>query len=160
LGAVKQGLLRFPAATHVGELIARAIGLPAAHEDAIAYTLVDDAVLRPLLPPRALDAHKYRFGRVLVIAGSDHFLGASVLCAGGAARVGAGLITVASTHDVRLNVAAHLPEVTFTQQDVRAADGASAARQIAPYLQSHTAVVLGPGLGRGPATTAFVKEVL
>jgi NAD(P)H-hydrate epimerase len=160
LGGVKQGLLRFPAAEHVGRLIPHEIGIPADAQASLPYTIVDEAGLRPLVPRRGLDAHKYRFGRVLVVAGSDHFLGAPVLCAAAAARIGAGLVTVASTRDVRMNVAAHLPEVTFSQTDIRSGDGASAARALEPYLQSHTAVVLGPGLGRGPGTTEFVREVL
>jgi ADP-dependent NAD(P)H-hydrate dehydratase / NAD(P)H-hydrate epimerase len=157
LGAVKHGLLRFPAAERVGHLIAREIGIPSSAEDGLPYSVLEPG---GLVPPRPLNAHKYRFGRVLIIAGSDHFLGAPVLCAGGAARTGAGLVTVASTHDVRLNAAAHLPEVTFTTEDVRAGDGDQAARAIEPYLRSHNAIVMGPGLGRSPATTAFVAEVL
>ncbi|MBV9578323.1 MAG: NAD(P)H-hydrate dehydratase [Chloroflexi bacterium] len=157
LGGVKQGLLRFPAAERVGRLITRQIGLSAAD---LPYSVLDESTLRALVPQRGLDAHKYRFGRVLVVAGSDHFLGAPVLCAGGAGRVGAGLMSVASTRDVRLNVAAHLPEATFTESDVRTSDGASAAQALAPYLQSHAAVVVGPGLGRGPGTTEFVRELL
>jgi len=70
------------------------------------------------------------------------------------------LVTVASSRDVRLNVAAHLPEATFTVQDLNASDGTAAAQSLEAYLQSHNAVVLGPGLGRGPSTTAFVAEVL
>jgi NAD(P)H-hydrate epimerase len=160
LGAVKQGLLRFPAAERVGRLIPRAIGIPPDAERDLPYSVLDAQELGALVPPRPLDAHKYRFGRVLVIAGSDHYLGAAVLCSGGAARVGAGLITVASTRDVRLNVAAHLPEATFTQNDALAQNGAAAAQALEPYLRSHTSVVMGPGLGRGPATTEFVREVL
>jgi ADP-dependent NAD(P)H-hydrate dehydratase / NAD(P)H-hydrate epimerase len=147
LGAVKQGLLRFPGAERVGRLIPRSIGLT---DDGLQFGIIDDQLLAPLLPERPPNAHKYRFGRVLVIAGTDHFLGAPVLCAGGAARVGAGLITVHSTRDVRLNVAAHLPEVTFTDPDV-AFDS---------YLTSHDAVVIGPGLGRGAKVTEFVRGVL
>jgi NAD(P)H-hydrate epimerase len=160
LGAVKQGLLRFPAASQVGRLIPRALGIPSSAEADIAWSMLEVADLRECLPPRALDAHKYRFGRVLVLAGSDHFLGAPVLCAGGAARVGAGLVTVGSTDDVRRNVAAHLPEATFTATCARAEEGASAAQAIESYLKSHNALVLGPGLGRGPGTTEFVAEVL
>jgi ADP-dependent NAD(P)H-hydrate dehydratase / NAD(P)H-hydrate epimerase len=160
LGGVKQGLLRFPAAERVGLLIPREIEIPPAADSELPYTALDAAKLGRLVPPRPLDAHKYRFGRVLVIAGSDHFLGAPVLSAGGAARVGAGLVTVGSTRDVRLNVAAHLPEVTFTATDIRSADGATAATALEPYLRSHASVVIGPGLGRGPSITAFVAEVL
>jgi NAD(P)H-hydrate epimerase len=160
LGGIKQGLLRFPAAEHVGRLVARDIGIPETAQRELQYGVLDATALRSLVPARPLDAHKYRFGRALIVAGSDHFLGAPVLCSGAAARVGAGLITVASTRDVRLNVAAHRAEVTFTEQDVRASDGASAAHALERYLRSHQSVVLGPGLGRGPATTQFVAEVL
>ena len=160
LGGVKQGLLRFPAAERVGQLIACDIGIPEEATVDLPYAILDSAALGRLVPMRPLDAHKYRFGRVLVVAGSDHFLGAPVLCSGGAARVGAGLVTVASTRDVRLNVAAHLPEVTFTQADILSSDGASAAHVLEPYLRSHNSLVVGPGLGRGPAVTAFVAELL
>jgi hydroxyethylthiazole kinase-like uncharacterized protein yjeF len=160
LGGVKQGLLRFPAAERVGRLVPREIGIPAHAEAPLQYGVLDEVTLEDLVPRRALDAHKYRFGRALVVAGSDQFLGAPVLCAGAAARVGAGLVTVGSTRDVRRNVAAHLPEVTFTQRDVRAGEGAAAARALEEYVKSHNAIVIGPGLGRGPATTNFVREIL
>jgi NAD(P)H-hydrate epimerase len=150
LGGIKQGLLRFPAAEHVGQLIAREIGIPSSAEADLLYRTIDKRATGKLVPKRPLDAHKYRFGRVLVIAGTDHFLGAPVLCAGGAARIGAGLITVASTRDARLNVAAHLPEVTFTDPSV----------PLESYLESHNAIVIGPGLGRGPEVTRFVASVL
>ena len=154
LGAVKQGLLRFPAAKHVGQLIGREIGLD---DTELPVDVLDRATLRALVPPRPLDAHKYRFGRTLIVAGSDHFLGAPVLCASAAARIGAGLVTVGSTRDVRLNVAAHLPEATFTVADI---DAAADAGPLEPYLESHNALVIGPGLGRGPRITRFVETVL
>jgi NAD(P)H-hydrate epimerase len=160
LGAVKQGLLRFPAAEHVGRLIPAAIGIPPEVEAELMYSLLEPSELEACVPSRPLNAHKYRFGRVLVLAGSDHFLGAPVLCAGAAARVGAGLVTVGSTREVRLNTAAHLPEVTFTQVDINPSDGAKAAASLSEYLHSHNAIVLGPGLGRGAAITEFVTEVL
>jgi NAD(P)H-hydrate epimerase len=160
LGGIKQGLLRFPAAERVGRLMPKAIGIPEAAAADLPYGCLDIQDLGRLVPPRPLNAHKYRFGRVLVVAGADHFLGAAVLCSGGAARVGAGLVTLASTRDVRLNAAAHLPEVTYTANDARATDGAEAARSLESYLRSHASAVIGPGLGRGQGTTEFVAELL
>ncbi|MCA1644413.1 MAG: NAD(P)H-hydrate dehydratase [Chloroflexi bacterium] len=160
LGGVKQGLLCFPAAERVGRVIPRLIGIPESAEARLPYGCLDILELARLVPSRPLDAHKYRFGRVLVVAGADHFLGAAVLCSGSAARVGAGLVTLAATRDVRLSTATHLPEVTYTSTDVRPGDGAVAARMLEAYLQSHSAVVLGPGLGRDGASTAFVAELL
>lgn len=160
LGGIKQGLLRFPAASFVGKLVAREIGVPESAGADLAYGMLDVTELGRLVPQRPLTAHKYRFGRVLVVAGADHFPGAAVLCSGGAARVGAGLVTLASSREVRLNTAAHLPEVTYTQHDCLSSDGAAAALLLAPQLASASSVVLGPGLGRGPATTAFVQQIL
>lgn len=160
LGGIKQGLLRFPAAQRVGKLIPKGIGIPESAEVDLPYGCLDEPDFGRLVPPRPLDAHKYRFGRLLIVAGADQFPGAAVLCCGGALRMGTGLVTLASTRDVRLNAAAHLPELTYTTVDVRAADGEAAAAGLAPYLGSHTATIVGPGLGRGPTTTAFVAELL
>jgi ADP-dependent NAD(P)H-hydrate dehydratase / NAD(P)H-hydrate epimerase len=160
LGAVKQGLLRFPAAQRVGRLIAREIGIPANAAADLPIALLDEASLANLLPARPLDAHKYRFGRALIIAGTDHFPGAAVLCCGGAARVGAGLVTLASTRAVQNSVAGHHPEVTYTRWNFVTGDGPKEARSLMPYLRSHNAVVVGPGLGRGQAITKFVGELL
>jgi ADP-dependent NAD(P)H-hydrate dehydratase / NAD(P)H-hydrate epimerase len=146
LGAVKHGLLRFPAAERVGKLIVRDIGLRGEQPS----TCLEPEDLTALVPQRPSSAHKYRFGRVLVLAGSDHFLGAPVLCSGGALRAGAGLVTVGSTDRVRSVVAAQLPEATYVQHGANIDD----------YLESHNALVIGPGLGRGDAVTRYVNEVL
>ena len=66
--------------------------------------------MRPLIQPRAADAHKGDFGRVLVVAGSMGKAGAAVLCAQGAMRAGAGLVTVASPRSCQPTIAAHATE--------------------------------------------------
>ena len=50
---------------------------------------------RGALPQRPRDGHKGRFGHVLVVAGSQGKTGAAALAALGAARAGAGLVTIA-----------------------------------------------------------------
>src|SRR5215207_3426663 len=161
LGAVKQGLLRFPAAERVGRLVVRDIGIPASAGASIAFSCLDLQQVADLVPRRPLGAHKYSFGRVLVVAGSDHYLGAPLLSAGGAARSGAGLVTVASTSSVRQTISARLPEVTYTQQDIQVDDDPlGSLKTLEPYVESHAVIVLGPGLGRSQAITKFVEELL
>jgi NAD(P)H-hydrate epimerase len=159
LGAIKQGLLRFPAAERVGRLVVRDIGIPTEAEAGLAYRCLTAADVHP--PARPLGAHKYRFGRVLVVAGSDQYLGAAVLCTGAALRSGAGLVTVASTSKVQQAIASRLPEATFLGDELRIeADPHAATEQVSAALETHSTLVLGPGLGRSSATTAFVAGVL
>jgi NAD(P)H-hydrate epimerase len=141
LGAIKQGLLRFPAAERVGILVARDIGMTGQS----TYRTLEEAELAEAVPKRALGAHKYRFGRVLVRAGSDLLPGAAVLCASGAARAGAGLVTVDSTASVRQAVVAHLPEATHAP-----------GGDIAIYQS----MVIGPGLGRSPEAIQSIRAAL
>ena len=65
---------------------------------------------RPILPPRAWNAHKGSFGHVVIRAGSLGMSGAAVLAALGALRVGAGLVTVLAEPEVRAEIAAQIPE--------------------------------------------------
>lgn len=161
LGAVKQGLLRFPAAALVGTLVCRSIGIPDAAMADLPYRCADENQLASLLPQRPLDAHKYRFGRVLVVAGSDHYLGAPLLCASAAARAGAGLVTLASTAAVRAVVAHRLPEVTFPESDVAiAADPEAALEGLLPQLRDCAVLLVGPGLGRAEPVMRFVRLLI
>ena len=66
---------------------------------------------RPLLPERALDAHKGTMGRVVLLAGSRTYAGAAVLAAHGASRGGAGLIQAAVPQSVAGAFAVEIPSV-------------------------------------------------
>ena len=50
--------------------------------------------LPTLLLRRRPNAHKGDFGHIFILAGSERFSGAAVLCAGAAMRAGAGLVTL------------------------------------------------------------------
>lgn len=56
------------------------------------------------LPNRAGDANKYSHGTVAVIAGSDIYPGAAVLCVGGARRGGAGYINYVALSPLATNL--------------------------------------------------------
>ncbi|CAN5837648.1 NAD(P)H-hydrate dehydratase [soil metagenome] len=73
------------------------IGIPAELLDKQSTVeLLNDETVNAWLPTRALDAHKYTAGTVLVVAGSRRYLGAAELAARGAYRAGAGLVTLAA----------------------------------------------------------------
>ena len=106
------------------------------------------------LPARGARAHKGDFGRVLVVAGSLEYTGAALLTALGAMRAGAGLATVATADSVHARLAGAAPEVTWMVLDEEAPGliGPGGWRHVATAAATYDAVVIGPGLGRLPAT--------
>ena len=80
---------------------------------ALPTHVLDERVVRAARPARPLDAHKYRLGRVLVVAGSDQYVGAACLGSEAAARAGCGLVGVVSTEAVKRVLATRLPEATY-----------------------------------------------
>jgi ADP-dependent NAD(P)H-hydrate dehydratase / NAD(P)H-hydrate epimerase len=99
---VCHGLL--PARDFCGDI--SVIPIPLDQAPAAGLQLLD----RPVLPPRAWNAHKGSFGHVAIRAGSLGMSGAAVLAALGALRVGAGLVTVLAEEEVRAEIAAQVPE--------------------------------------------------
>ncbi len=148
LAAVKPGLLLEPARDYVGELWCARIGIDDATLAAQPNTfaaLDDDAFLR-LLPRRASDSDKRAAGAPLIVAGSAQFPGAAVLCALGAARAGAGYVTVATPRSVAKTLRTHLIEqvVVELSDDAPAEDVAADLLEISKH---NGAVAIGPGMG-------------
>ena len=96
--------------------------------------------LRRWLPPRARAAHKGAHGHVLAIGGDHGYAGAIRLCAEGALRVGAGLVSVGTRAE---HVAAML--VARPEAMVQAVEDADALRAFAARAD---VLALGPGLGQ------------
>ncbi|MBN2689332.1 MAG: NAD(P)H-hydrate dehydratase [Gammaproteobacteria bacterium] len=104
--------------------------------------------LKKLLPKRSRTAHKGYFGAVLVVGGDYGMPGSVRMAAEAAARVGAGLVTVATRPEHVAIVSGARPELMCY--------GVNNAQELKPLLARATMVVVGPGLGRG----AWGKELL
>lgn len=99
--------------------------------------------LRPCLaalPTRAANAHKGNFGHVLVIGGDNGMAGAVAMAAEAAARVGSGLVSVATR-------AANVGSILVRRPEIMA-KGIEDVAQLQAMLERATVVVLGPGLGQ------------
>ncbi len=160
LGAPKLGLLLEPARERTGTLYVGDIGLGGdlTHVSGDLYAVLDDAEFAALLPARGEQSDKRLSGAPLVIAGSAQFPGAAVLCARGAARAGAGYVTVASGANAAASLRAHLVEEIVVSYDER--DVAGAIEALLDLTQRSTAVAIGPGLGLSDATGAIVRGFL
>jgi hydroxyethylthiazole kinase-like uncharacterized protein yjeF len=107
------------------------------------------------IAPRALDAHKGIAGRVLVVGGSEGMSGAGWLCALGAHRMGAGLVTLAS----RGLGSSSIPAVLETMTRALDADVTRVREQLLDAGRRADAVVIGPGLGTDAWASAALDAV-
>ncbi|MSQ23802.1 MAG: NAD(P)H-hydrate dehydratase [Chloroflexi bacterium] len=160
LGGAKKGLLTPEASRFTGDLIFADLDLAEGIPD--AAEIVTLRSLLGLLPARPPDAHKGTFGRLLVVAGSERYVGAAYLTCAAAVRAGAGLVTLAAPNWLRNVVAAQLPEVTFLPLP----DGGPADHpeeclvRVSDSLERYDALAIGPGLSSQAGVPVFVEGVL
>jgi len=163
LAAPKLPLVLPPGEEHAGDVVIADIGIPHEVIDGVEgqrIELLTPEQLREIVEPRAADSHKGDFGRVTIVAGSRGKTGASHMAAMGALRSGAGLVTVATPASVLPIVASMAPEFMTEPLD-ESAEGTVSAKAIERLLElSHDVIACGPGLGRGPCVTEFVRALL
>lgn len=114
-----------------------------------------------LWPRRRVDAHKYRAGSLLVVAGSAGMSGAAALAAGAAHRSGAGLVEVLTPAPVASVIDVLTPE-SLVRGLAATESGGFASGLADGILRSATgraACVLGCGVGPDPDTAALMVEL-
>lgn len=161
LAAAKPGLFLDPARDYVGALWCAPIGIAEAvlarHQR--EYAALDDDACANLLPVRAPQSDKRSAGAPLVIAGSRQFPGAAVLCAHGAARAGAGYVTVATPASAAAALRTHLVEqvvVELSEDDAPEA----VVDALLDTARRNSSVAIGPGLALDDRTGTIVVEFL
>ncbi len=163
LAAPKLPLVLPPAEMTAGEVVIADIGIPSEvieQLDGPRIELMTRDQMRPIIHPRSPEAHKGDFGRVLVVAGSRGKAGAAVLCAQGAMRSGAGLVTVASPLSCQPTIAAHAAEYMTEGLEETVEGTVHLAAADAVLAIDADVIVAGPGLGRGEGVTTFVRELV
>jgi len=161
-GFPKVGLFNFPGAEKVGKLIIADIGIPQDLAQDINIELITEQWVREALPQRPLNAHKGSFGKVLVVAGSINYIGAAYLACMGAARVGAGLVTLATASSLQPILASKLTEITYIPlpEAKTGVLGLKAISTLQLELGNYDVLLLGCGLGQHPETVEFIKSLL
>lgn len=138
----KPGHLLLPGRALAGETVVADIGILDTVLDEIAPMIWvnDPALWVDRLPVPLITSHKYSRGHA-VIAGGSLMTGAARLAARGAARIGAGMVTIAAHPDVRSVYASDLPGFLVSDIDD--------AEEFARFLDDprRNAVLVGPGAG-------------
>lgn len=151
---LKRGLFTGQGPDLCGEIRFDDLGVP----DSLYAQVNADALLDSVrafygvLGPRPRDAHKGRFGHVLVVGGEQGYAGAARLSAEAALRCGAGLVSVATR-------AAHAHVINAGRYEIMAR-GVEDAEGLRPLGEQATVIVVGPGLGRGDWGHRMLRGVL
>jgi NAD(P)H-hydrate epimerase len=149
MGLPKIGSVQQEVIDNVGTIEVIDLGIPPEFIDEVAgdtdLEFIHPSDLSPLFPRRVRDAHKGSFGHVLCIGGTKGFSGAITMASRAALRSGAGLVSALVPESIHALVAPVIPEVMVHSS---IPDG------------TWTAVMAGPGMGRGATTREQILQLL
>ncbi|MEM8843539.1 MAG: NAD(P)H-hydrate dehydratase [Pseudomonadota bacterium] len=151
---LKSGLLTGQACDNTGEVIVHDLELPNtvfSQIEPIGNTL-SPTTHKALLPRRKPSSHKNNFGHVLVIGGNIGYPNAAALAAIGAARSGAGLVSVV-THPDNVNAIASSCSSIMVR-------GIHQPSDMGNLINLADVIVLGPGLGKDAWARRFFARFI
>jgi len=150
---LKQGLFTGKGPDYSGAVYFDNLQVPTTIYDSVKHVTnrLDYDLLKITLIKRLRTAHKGQFGHVLIIGGDNGMNGAVRLAAEAAARVGAGLISVAtrSVHAALINL--NYPEIMSHAVDT--------SEQLVPLLNKASIIAIGPGLGQSIWSRAMLETL-
>jgi len=161
---LKVGHVVDPGEDYVGKLHVVDIGIPPglAEANGVRRFFLDKGHASQWLQPRPAATHKGTAGHVAVLSGSVGKTGAATLICQGAARVGAGLVTLfipASLNpilEVKLTEAMTYPIAETAEQTPSSA----AAPEILGFLEGKQVLAMGPGISLHPESQELVAALL
>ncbi len=118
-----------------------------------AYLTTIDAI-KPMLKTRPLHSHKGNYGKVLLIAGSQGKMGASILSSRASLRSGTGLLTVLSPASGWNILQTAVPEAMII------VDQSEKFVATLPEVTAYDAIGIGPGIATQENTVALFRALL
>jgi len=159
----KNGLVTYPGADTVGDLVVADIGVPREIVERISRVeAISASEASELLPERKPDAHKREVGQVLVIAGSQGMTGAAALASESALRSGAGLVMLGIPSSLNTILEQKLTEVMtvpLPETSERTLD-AQAYEKITELSSSFDVIAIGPGISRNQSSVSLVRKLV
>jgi NAD(P)H-hydrate epimerase len=167
LALPKLGLFLYPGATLAGDVVVADISFPPAVTAAsdIQTIAIEQSDISSWLPRRSprRDSNKGKFGAVAILAGSPGFVGAANLASMGAARAGAGLVTLGVPQSIFEAIMARAADPIMTHAFPAADDGsfcANAVEDVLQFVQKRDSVAFGCGAGHGESAQAFARRFI
>ena len=146
---LKQGLFTADAAGYCGEIYFSSLVVPDQVYQQVPTEV--ELVQPPVFCKRERCAHKGKYGHVLIIGGDKGYSGATCLAAEAAARLGAGLVSIATRIDHAGYMNLTLPEIMC--------HGVENQQQLQPLLEKASVIIIGPGLGQSKWAQELLQAV-
>lgn len=151
---IKPGMVTADGIDHCGLVVCDELGVTDEMKAQVQTNIIachfDE--LKHWLPVRVANTHKNTFGHVLIVGGNLGYSGAVQMAALAAARVGAGMVSIAThpDHATALDVA--IPEIMC--------HGIEQEGDLLRLLDKASVIVVGPGLGQDVWAKALLATVL
>jgi len=138
----KQGLFTGDAWDYCGEQVFESLSVPAVvYEQATcSVEQINYEKLKSILKPRALNSHKGDYGHVLIVGGEAGYTGAARMAGEAAARVGAGLVSIATRKE-------HASLLNSTRPELMV-HGVDDEKGFHLLAERANVIAIGPGLGQ------------
>lgn len=158
----KLGLMFYPGAGQVGEIIVADINVPEKLMEKSNVELLTAPLIRSYFTKRPGDAHKGSLGRALIIAGSPGMTGSAVLTAEAALKGGCGLVYLAAPESICPTLEAKLVEVIVIPlpESSPGIISPAATNQIIEKANDCDVLAIGPGLDKGEMTAELIYKLV
>lgn len=162
--SAKLGMAMRPAKHFCGRIITADIGIPdgwaADIEDDTVINSVDCDLMHQIMPRRSDISHKGSYGRLLMICGSEGYVGAAAIASRAALHSGCGIVQLAAPRFVVQSIAGIAPECVYTPlpADELGCINEQAIPQLLEYAENADAVLIGCGLGKTAGTAKLVEK--
>ena len=150
----KRGFLNYHTDGLTGKIVVEDIGIP---ESAINKFhnnefIMDEWMIKNNMKIRGKYSYKGDYGRILIVAGSSGFTGAAYICAQGAVKSGAGLVTLCCSKEIQPILSSKLVEsmtISFDEKD-----------KIKEIIEKSDAIAIGPGMGDNQSTFELLEYII
>ncbi|MCR5142426.1 MAG: NAD(P)H-hydrate dehydratase [Ruminococcus sp.] len=164
--APKLGMYLRPAKSFCGKISVADISIPnnwaAQLDDDTIIETAEPEYLKKLFPYRNEVDHKNRFGRLLMICGSENYVGAAAIASRAALRSGCGIVQLAAPKFVIQCISGNAPECVYTPlpSDDEGFISEEAIPRLNELIDGADAVVIGCGLGCTEGTMKIIEEIV
>lgn len=152
--SIKKGFLAYEAKEYLGDVEVVSIGIPKLIKERFSDNIhiLDKSEYKKLIPIRKKCGHKGNFGKVVILAGSMSYIGASYIVMEAAIRTGSGLVTMIINDEIYPYLASRVIEgmlLKYSEKD-----------RIDKLIKDADVIACGPGLGQDKDNFDMLKLII